>query len=273
MICKTGIPRLFCSIILACSLAATSATILADNILRLATTTSTENSGLLSILIPEFEAKSNITVHTIVGGTGRALNHARNGDVDVVLVHAKSSEMELVENGYGVNRNEIMYNEFVIVGPEDDPAGIMGLIDLGEALLKISVTQSNFISRGDDSGTHKKEIALWDSIGIEPNGDWYKEVGLGMGKALQIADELRAYVLSDKGTWLYLRERLSLPIQVEGTADGKNIYGVIAVNPERHPQVNFAAADQFIHWLTSAEAKQLISDYRVNGEQLFYTID
>ena len=245
----------------------------AADILRLSTTTSTENSGLIEKLVPVFEAKHDVSVHTIVGGTGRALNHARNGDVDIILVHAKYSELELVESGFGVNRQEIMYNEFIIVGPESDLARINGMKNIQEALANIANTRSAFVSRGDDSGTHKKELRLWNQAGIKPEGDWYKEVGLGMGKALQIADELNAYVLADKGTWLFMRDRLSLPIHVEGALDGRNVYGAIAVNPEVHPHVNYEDAMNLINWLKSDEAKNIISTYRVNGEQLFYVIE
>ena len=260
-------------ILLACLLFGTVGICFAADILRLSTTTSTENSGLIEKLIPVFEAKHDVSVHTIVGGTGRALNHARNGDVDIILVHAKDSELKLVENGFGVNRQEIMYNEFIIVGPESDPAKINGMKNMQEALAKIANTRSAFVSRGDDSGTHKKELRLWNQAGINPEGDWYKEVGLGMGKALQIANELNAYVLADKGTWLFMRGRLSLPIHVEGALDGRNMYGVIAVNPEVHPQVNYEDAMNLINWLKSDEAKNIISTYRVNGEQLFYVIE
>lgn len=252
------------------SLAATGAD---ANVLRLATTTSTENSGLIEKLIPKFSDRYGVSVHTIAGGTGRALNHARNGDVDVVLVHAKKAELALVDSGYGVHRKEIMYNEFVIVGPESDPAGIGGLNQLGEAFRRIAQSESSFISRGDDSGTHKKELEIWAEAGLDPVGEWYKEVGLGMGRALQIADELRAYTLTDKGTWLALQERLSLPIHVAGASDGRNIYGIIAVNPERHPQVNFAAAKNLIDWIQSDEAQEIIAGHRVNNEQLFYIIE
>lgn len=244
-----------------------------DGILRLATTTSTENSGLIDKLIPKFSDRFGVSVHTIAGGTGRALNHARNGDVDVVLVHAKKAELELVASGHGVYRREIMYNEFVIVGPESDPAGIGGLDQLGDAFRKIAQSESSFISRGDDSGTHKRELEIWIEAGLDPMGEWYKEVGLGMGRALQIADELRAYTLTDKGTWLALQERLSLPVHVEGAPDGRNIYGIIAVNPERHPQVNFSAARNLIDWMQSDEAQAIIARHRVNNEQLFYIIE
>ncbi len=245
----------------------------ADGILRLATTTSTENSGLLAKLVPGFTESRNIPVHVIAVGTGRALNHARKGDVDVVLVHAKKDEMELVESGFGIGRKEVMYNEFVIVGPEVDPAGINGLTNLGDAFQQIAQSGATFVSRGDDSGTHKKEIEIWEKIQIEPTGDWYKEVGLGMGRALQIANELRAYALTDKGTWLALRRRLSLPVHVQGAADGRNVYGIIAVNPARHSQVNAAAAEQLIDWIRSDEAKAIISGHQVEGEQLFYVVE
>ena len=265
---------LSCKLVLLASLSfGTVGICFAADILRLSTTTSTENSGLIEKLVPVFEAKHNVSVHTIVGGTGRALNHARNGDVDIILVHAKNSELELVESGFGVNRQEIMYNEFIIVGPESDPARINGMKNMQEALANIANTRSAFVSRGDDSGTHKKELRLWNQAGIKPEGDWYKEVGLGMGKALQIADELNAYVLADKGTWLFMRGRLSLPIHVEGALVGRNVYGVIAVNPEVHPHVNYEDAMNLINWLKSDEAKNIISTYRVNGEQLFYVIE
>ena len=245
----------------------------AENILRLATTTSTDNSGLTRILLPVFEEKFGVNVHTIVGGTGRAINHARNGDVDMILVHAKNVEIQFVEEGFGVDREEIMYNEFVIVGPESDPAGVNGLEDLSDALAKIAATESIFVSRGDDSGTHKKELRLWEEEGIEIRGRWYKEVGLGMGKTLQIANEFNAYTLTDKGTYLFMRNRLSLPIHVESAMDGQNVYGAIAVNPKRHPHVNYEAARKLIKWLKSEEAKAIISNYKVNGEQLFFVID
>lgn len=244
-----------------------------ENVLRLATTTSTDNSGLTRKLLPVFEEKFGVDVHTIVSGTGRAINHARNGDVDMILVHAKNAELRFIEEGFGVDRQEIMYNEFVIVGPESDPAEVNGLEDLSDALAKIAASESIFVSRGDDSGTHKKELRLWEEIGITVRGKWYKDVGLGMGKTLQIANEFNAYTLTDKGTYLFMRNGLSLPIHVRSAMDGKNIYGVIAVNPEIHPHVNYGAAKELIRWLKSEEAKAIISNYKVNGEQLFFVID
>ena len=244
-----------------------------DDILRLATTTSTDNSGLTQELLPVFEETFGVNVHTIVSGTGRAMTHARNGDVDMLLVHARETELEFVAEGYGVDREELMYNEFVIVGPESDPAEIAGLTDLSEALGKIAAAESTFISRGDDSGTHKKELNLWNEEGIAVRGQWYKDVGLGMGNTLQIANELEAYTLTDKGTYLYMRDRLDLPIHVESALDGRNVYGVIAVNPKRHSHVNYDGAKKLIDWLKSEEARSIISNYTVNGEQLFYVID
>ena len=241
-------------------------------VLRLATTTSTENSGLLSYILPDFEGKNNVSVQAVVVGTGRALSHARNGDVDVILTHAKEAELQLVAEGAVINRQEIMYNEFVIVGPQDDPAKIHGLTGLGDAMQKIRTAGAAFVSRGDDSGTHKKELALWAEVGVEPDGDWYIDVGQGMGKALQIANELGAYTLTDKGTWLFIRDRLRLPVHVQGAADGKNLYGAMQVNHERHANVNFEAAEKFVQWLTTDKVKQMIADYKINGEQLFYPI-
>ncbi len=245
----------------------------ATEVLRLATTTSTDNSGLMRMLMPVFEKKFDVSARTIVGGSGRALNHAKNGDVDVILVHSKDAEMKLVNSGFGIDREEIMYNEFIIVGPEEDPAGINGLNDLSDAFKRIADSRSIFISRGDDSGTHKKELELWDELDTTVSGDWYKSVGSGMGKALQIADELEGYILTDKGSWLFLKDRLELPMHVAGAEDGRNVYAVIAVNPARHSQVNYKAAKYLVDWLTSDEAKTIISNYRVNGEQLFFVLE
>lgn len=263
----------FCSIVALLFLSPVSFSYSDSNILRLATTTSTENSGLLAKLVPAFTERRGIVVHTIAVGTGRALSHARNGDVDVVLVHARNAELDLVDSGYGIHRKEIMYNEFVIAGPESDPAGIEGLTNLRDAFERIGHSNSLFISRGDDSGTHKKELEIWDEIVPNPDGSWYREVGLGMGRTLQIADELGGYVLTDKGTWLALKKRLSLPIHVQNTDDGRNVYGIIAVNPDKHPQSNFTAAKQFIEWIQTDEAKAIVTGHQVEGEQLFYVID
>ena len=244
-----------------------------DNVIRLATTTSTDNSGLLRQLLPVFEEIYGITVHTIVGGTGRALNHARSGDVDVILVHAREAELKLIEEGFGVSRNEVMYNEFVIVGPGDNSAGIESGDGLGGALTKVSAAGALFISRGDDSGTHKKELSLWEDAGIVPDGTWYREVGQGMGKALQIADQLGAYTMSDKGTWLFTKNRLlSLKLLLEGASDGRNVYSAIAVSPEKHSNVNYESANLLVEWLQSPQARELIANYKIGGETLFYPV-
>ena len=244
-----------------------------ENVIRLATTTSTDNSGLLRQLLPVFEQTYGITVHTIVGGTGRALNHARSGDVDVILVHAREAELKLIEEGFGVSRNEVMYNEFVIVGPGDNSAGIESGDGLGGALTKVSAAGALFISRGDDSGTHKKELSLWQDAGIVPDGTWYREVGQGMGKALQIADQLGAYTMSDKGTWLFTKNRLlSLKLLLEGAIDGWNVYSAIAVNPEKHSNVNYESANLLVEWLQSPQARELIANYKIGGETLFYPV-
>jgi len=245
----------------------------ADAMLRMATTTSTENSGLLDVIQPALEEALDIKVHVIAVGTGKALELGRRGDVDVVLVHAKPAEEAFVAAGYGVSRHEIMYNDFIIVGPVDDPAGVHGLRDAGKALQKIAAANATFVSRGDDSGTHKKELAIWHQASIEPRGRWYRQVGQGMGKTLQIAGEMQAYTLVDRGTWLAYRANTPLKLLVADGDDLKNAYGIIAVSPERFPEVRFAAAERLIHWLESSEAHALIAAYRVDGEQLFYPVN
>lgn len=240
--------------------------------IRMATTTSTENSGLFTVIQPAFEQALDIKVHVIAVGTGKALELGRRGDVDVVLVHAKPAEEAFVAAGYGVERHEIMYNDFVIVGPPDDPAGVRGMQDAGKALGKIAAASATFVSRGDDSGTHKKELALWQQAGIEPDGRWYRQVGQGMGKTLQIAGEMPGYTLADRGTWLAYRARSPLTLLVAGGTDLKNPYGIIAVSPEKYPDVPFQAVERLIHWFESDEAHALISGYTVAGEQLFYPV-
>ncbi len=243
---------------------------LADNtVLRLATTTSTENSGLLQKLLPPFETHSGIRIHTIAVGTGKALRMGADGDVDILLVHAPAAETRFVADGHGVNRRSVMYNDFVIVGPRDDPAGINGTEDVAEVLRRIAQNRSLFVSRGDDSGTHKKERVLWQHSGIMPEGDWYREAGQGMGKVLQIAGELGAYTLTDRGTWLAYRSKS--PLQILSQRDSRlfNLYGVIAVNPARYPDTNYMGAMALIAWLTSVDGQHIIRDYTVEGEALF----
>ena len=237
--------------------------------IRLATTTSTENSGLLGYLLPYFERESGIKTHVIAVGTGKALRMGKDGDVDLILVHAKPAEIAFIEAGYGVQRHGVMYNDFVLVGPENDPADIQQAKDAADALNRISARQQKFVSRGDDSGTHKKELSLWESAGIEPKGAWYMEAGQGMGKVLQMAGELDAYTLTDRGTWLAYQERSPLSIRFEGDPRLHNPYGIIAVNPERYPDINYKGASELINWITSAKAQQLIGDYRINGTRLF----
>ena len=244
-----------------------------DRVVRMATTTSTENSGLFAVIQPAFEQALNIKVHVIAVGTGKALELGRRGDVDVVLVHAKAAEEAFVAAGHGVKRHEIMYNDFIIVGPDDDPAGVRGMQDAGKAMSRIAAAASTFVSRGDDSGTHKKELSIWQLAGIEPQGGWYRQLGQGMGKTLQIAGEMQAYVLVDRGTWLAYRANTPLRQLVAGGPDLKNSYGIIAVSPERFPDVKYAAVEQLIVWFESDAAHELIAGFRVDGEQLFHPVN
>jgi tungstate transport system substrate-binding protein len=239
--------------------------------LRLATTTSTENSGLLRYLLPVFEARSGISVHVIPVGTGKALRIARAGDVDVLMVHARPAEQRFVADGHGVDRREFMYNDFIVVGPHNDPAGVAETDSIMEALQRIAAA-GRFVSRGDNSGTHKKELALWEMVGRKPGGDWYLESGMGMGKVLQMASELDAYTLTDRGTWLAYRGRLELALLLQGDPPLFNPYGVIAVNPERHPHANYAGATALIDWLASAEGQKMIARFSVDGQALFHPL-
>lgn len=241
-------------------------------VVRMATTTSTENSGLFTVLQPVFERQLDIRVHVVAVGTGKALALGRRGDVDVVLVHARAAEEAFVRAGYGIARHEVMYNDFVVVGPAGDPAGVRGMRDAGKAFAKIAAAAGSFVSRGDDSGTHRKENAIWQQVNIQPEGAWYREVGQGMGKTLQIAGELAAYTLVDRGTWLAYRASSPLQLLVAGGAELRNPYGIIAVSPERFPDIQHAAAQRLIDWFASDEARDLIAGYRVEGEPLFYPV-
>jgi tungstate transport system substrate-binding protein len=238
--------------------------------LRLATTTSTENSGLLAELLPTFEQANDCQVDVIAVGTGKAIRLGENGDVDVVMVHARSKEDKFVAAGYGVDRRDVMYNDFVILGPTKDPAGIKGLSDVVAAMAKIAATKSTFVSRGDDSGTHSREKQLWQAAEISPEGDWYLEAGRGMGEVIVMAGERQGYTLSDRGTYLSFRAKTELQVVGEGDARLFNPYGVIMVNPERHSHVKVALAKKFIDYLTSEQARAVITGYRRGGEQLFY---
>ncbi|OMH29190.1 tungsten ABC transporter substrate-binding protein [Motiliproteus sp. MSK22-1] len=237
--------------------------------LRLATTTSTYNSGLLDYLIPDFEQHQGTQVQVIAVGTGKALRMGQSGDVDLVLVHAPKAEIQFVAQGHGVDRIGIMYNDFVIIGPPSDPAQVKNLKNATEALSRIAASQSLFVSRGDDSGTHKKERSLWKDITRPRESIWYREAGQGMGKVLQISNELDAYTLVDRGTWLAYKNKLNLKLLVEGDKRLHNPYSVIRVNPEKYADLNHKDAMAFSRWLASAEVQQKIAEFKVAGEQLF----
>lgn len=238
-------------------------------IIRLATTTSTDNSGLLRALLPAFEKSTGYRVHVIAVGTGKALRMGRDGDVDLVLVHARQAEKRFVEAGFGERRFSVMYNDFVLVGPASDPAGIRDAATVDDAFRRLARSEHPFISRGDDSGTHRKELALWKSAGVEPGGTWYREAGQGMGKVLQMAGELEAYTLTDRGTWLAMKRKLPLALLHQGDPLLFNPYGIIAVNPGRHPNVNHAGAMALIRWLTGPEGQARIAAFTIDGSQLF----
>jgi tungstate transport system substrate-binding protein len=238
--------------------------------LRLATTTSTENSGLLAVLLPPFEKKHSVKVDVIAVGTGKALKLAENGDVDVVLVHAREAEDRFVAAGFGVNRRDVMHNDFVIVGPAADPAKVAGLKDAAKAFQAIAAATAPFVSRGDDSGTHQKEKAIWRAAGVRPAAPWYREVGQGMGETLIVASEKQAYTLADRGTWAAYRKKVELALLCEGDPILANPYGIIAVNPQRHKHVRYAEAMNLIEFVTSPEGRQVIAGFRVEGEQVFF---
>ena len=243
-----------------------------DNSIVVASTTSTEDSGLFRHILPLFKAKTGIDVRVVAQRTGQALDTARRGDADVVFVHAKPAEEAFLAEGFGVKRYPVMYNDFVLIGPKKDPAGVAGTKDIVAALKALRDKQITFVSRGDRSGTHLAELALWKAAGIEvgPNaGTWYKSIGQGMGAALNTAVALDAYVLGDRGTWLAFGNKADLAIAVQGDKRLFNQYGVMLVNPKKHPTVK-AAGQRFIDWLVSPEGQRAIADYKVNGEQLFY---
>src|SRR6478672_881504 len=243
-----------------------------DRSIVVASTTSTEDSGLFGYLLPIFKARTGIEVKVIAQGTGQALDTARRGDADVVFVHAKSQEEKFIAEGFGVKRFDVMYNDFVLIGPRSDPAGVKGN-DIATALKTIRVKGAPFVSRGDRSGTHAAELALWKQAGVDiamAKGPWYREIGQGMGAALNIADAMNAYVLSDRGTWLSFKNRGDLGIVVEGDKRLFNQYGVMLVNPEKYPSVKKESGQAFVHWLISAEGQAAIAGYKIDGEQLFF---
>ena len=244
-----------------------------DKSIVVASTTSTQDSGLFGHILPMFKAKTGIDVKVVAQGTGQALDTARRGDADVVFVHAKPAEEKFLSEGFGVKRYPVMYNDFVLIGPKGDPAGIKGSKDIVAALGAIKAKGADFISRGDKSGTHQAELNLWKVAGIDiakDKGPWYKEIGQGMGAALNTASASNAYVLADRGTWLSFKNRGDLVIAVEGDKRLFNQYGVMLVNPEKHPSVKKDLGQQLIDWLVSSEGQKAIADYKINGEQLFY---
>jgi tungstate transport system substrate-binding protein len=244
----------------------------AERYITVASTTSTENSGLYEEILPIFEKQSGIDVRIVAVGTGRAIRIAEGGDADVLLVHDRESEERFVSEGYGVKRHALMHNDFIVVGPAEDQAGVRGMKSVDAALRRIAEKRVPFVSRGDDSGTHKAELRLWSAVAYDPrkeSGTWYRETGSGMGATLNTASAMGAYALSDRGTWLAFANKGDLSIVVEGDPGLMNPYGVILVNPERHPHVKAADAQRFIDWLISEEGQGAIRDFRVNGEVLF----
>ena len=250
-----------------------------DKSIVVASTTSTQDSGLYEHILPMFKARTGIVVKVVAQGTGQALDTGRRGDADVVFVHAKPQEEKFVADGFGVQRFDVMYNDFVLIGPPGDPAGIKGGKDILAAFRTISAKASPFVSRGDSSGTHAVELDLWKAAGLDPAGTghpgavkpaWYREIGQGMGAALNTASAMGAYVLSDRGTWIAYKNREALQIVVEGDKALFNQYGIILVNPARHPHVKRELGQAFIDWVLSAEGQNAIRSYRIGGEQLFF---
>jgi len=237
--------------------------------LRLATTTSTDNSGLLAELHPPFEKKYDVKVDVIAVGTGKALRLGKNGDVDVVMVHAPAAEISFIDKGYGIERLSVMHNDFVILGPQDDPAGLGGAKTLNEALQKLHDSGSYFVSRGDDSGTHKKEMSLWRAAGKDPAGNWYMAAGQGMGAVIQIANDKQAYTLSDRGTYLAHKDKIALVPVFEGEPELFNPYHVIIVNPEKHPYVKIGLAQKYIKFIRGETGQKIIREFKKGGEILF----
>jgi len=242
--------------------------------ITVASTTSTEQSGLFGYLLPRFTSATGIGVKVVAVGTGQALDIGRRGDADVVFVHDKVAEEKFLAEGFGVKRFDVMYNDFVVIGPKADPAHIAGGKDVAEALRKIATTRSAFVSRGDRSGTHEAELRLWKVAGVDlaaVKGDWYREIGQGMGAVLNMASSANAYLISDRGTWLAFKNRGDLAILTEGDRRLFNQYGVMLVNPARHPDVKAKEGQAFIDWLISSAGQKSIADYKVGGEQLFFT--
>ena len=250
----------------------TSNSVAADKFVTVASTTSTANSGLFDAILPVFEKKTGIQVRVVAVGTGQAIRQAKNGDADVLFVHHKKSEKAFVAGGFGVKRFDVMYNDFMVAGPKADPAKVGGLSDVVAAMKKIAAQQSPFVSRGDDSGTHKKELGLWKETGIDvisQSGTWYRESGSGMGSTLNTAAAMNAYVLADRGTWLSFKNRGDLVVQVQGDKRLFNQYGIILVDPKRHPHVKAEMGQMFIDWILSPEGQRRIGEFTIDGKGLF----
>ena len=244
-----------------------------DKAIIVQSTTSTENSGLFKHLLPIFEKKTGIKVHVVAVGTGQAIKNSQNGDGDVLLVHAKSAEEQFVKEGWGVARFDLMYNDYIVVGPPADPAKVGGMKDAKEAFKKIAAAQVVFLSRGDNSGTHKAELQIWKAAGVDPkkaSGKWYREAGSGMGATLNTGVGMGAYVLADRGTWISFKNKGDFKIQVEGAKDLFNQYGIMLVNPKKHPKVKAKEGQAFIDWLLGADGQKAIADFKLEGKQLFF---
>ncbi len=256
---------------IAVSLLAT-ASMAADKFITVASTTSTQNSGLFEYILPKFAEKTGIEVRVVAVGTGKAISIAQKGDADVLFVHHRASEDKFVAEGYGVKRYDVMYNDFVVVGPNSDPAGVKGMADAPAAFKKIAEAKAAFCSRGDDSGTHKAELAIWNASGHDArkeSGSWYRETGSGMGATLNTASAMNGYALADRGTWLSFKNRGDLEIVVQGDQRLFNPYGVILVNKEKHPHIKAEMGQAFIDWLVSPEGQKAIGEFKINGEPLF----
>src|SRR5712692_4937198 len=265
--------RTLLSLAIAIALAGSTIASAQEKSIVVASTTSTQDSGLFGHILPLFKAKTGIDVKVISQGTGQALDTARRGDADVVFVHAKAQEEKFLAEGFGVKRFDVMYNDFVLIGPKSDPAGIKGSHDIAAALRAIQAKAAPFVSRGDKSGTHSAELALWKQADIDiatAKGPWYREIGQGMGAALNTAGAMNGYVLSDRGTWISFRNRGDLEIVVEGDKRLFNQYGVMLVNPEKYPSVKKELGQTFIDWLVSAEGQAAIAGYKIDGQQLFF---
>jgi tungstate transport system substrate-binding protein len=267
---RISVPAALCLLLVVAAGLLPGAPVHAMERLRMSTTTSTENSGLLAVLLPPFEKKLGCKVDVIAVGTGKSLKLGETGDVDVVFVHARKPEDKFVADGFGVNRRDVMYNDFVILGPPDDPAVTRNTGSASDAFARIAAAQARFVSRGDESGTHQKEKEIWKAAGIVPNGKWYLEAGQGMGEVIQMAAQVRGYTLADRGTYIAYRKKTDLAVLRQGDKGLWNPYGVIAVNPARHPHVKHGLAMKFIEYLTGGEGRRIIADFKIDGEPLFF---